>query len=591
MGLLYQVVLVWSLPLLLLPLSYYYFSQFSPGNLSDGQFPDVIVVTCLIFYGCLMVVRPIFPLIVITVTVLSLTGGFVYSRRSAESNNFVDDSIPAGRFWGYFCILLAGAALFRVHRLGHFGFLIDEPWHFKTAVGYLKTGTFQFWDFYESLPRKSYKRAWIYTLQVALAIKWFGRNLLVARSVSLLWGMLIFLPLLIYNRFLGLSRLQSLLSFFLVTISPYLILSSRWVRHYSMYTTLYLSVVVLLGWVITPSSTRLKGLAGTGCVIGGLLLYHLHPAPTLLLLATSLIVCSGLAVSYWSEPRNHTKRPLIPLGFTAIAIAMGVSYSFSSSTTSTKLLQLARTELNGPSLLNILYGYYTTAFPLGAGLGGLLTGAMLVTNKKIKERYSVVQLIGPLVGLLFLSRPIPLVRYSGYLIPLAIPLLVVVFSRLIGSLRIKKHWLAGVTIFILLLLPAIRFHHQLSRIWNGHQDYVSFLGDNAQHYRILGRFLRLNTSENETVVLLDVPSYHAREIESSGGETIYRSFYNERISKNKLRKLVCGTSGVWVIAAYSYRDPTPATVESYLRSHFETVSVPRLYGINVYYRPGTLACR
>lgn len=589
MDVLYQLVLAWSVPAFLTPL-FYLVLRVTHGVLRTDRrwFFDYTLIAGLLAYALLTVARPIAGLLLILGILLSGTAAVVLTDRSATSDGLLGQPLPVERFYLYFGFVVLLALVLRLYRLGDFGYLLDEPWHFKTAAGYLRTGKFQFWNFYESSTGKYYPRAWIYTWQVAQSLSSLGESLAVGRLVSVVWGLLLFVPVAAYNRLLDLNRNQKLLVYFLIAISPYLILSSRWVRHYSMYTTLYLSVLVLI--VLTIRARYPKNWCyGLSALATFVLLLHLHLAPSLVLLGSIVVYTVFRTVRVTENPRlSYTV-----LGLATVGLLIAGLFPLLEPEVHGYLNGLSRRfqrELSGPTALNLLYGYYATSLSLGAGLGGLMTGIMVVNQRNRTEGFFVLQFILPLLALLFLARPIPSVRYVGHLIPVAVPLLVLFFGRLIDSTTVEPVY-ARITALVLLVgVPAVHFQHQLNRIWNGHEDYISFPGDDAQRYGRLEEFLVRQVRADSTVLLLDLPSYHAMRIRRRGVQTAYRSFFEDRISRKELRTMSCEKDLTWVVSTYAYRNPTRPEVETFLRDHFREITIPTVNGTNLYRRIGDLDC-
>lgn len=147
-------------------------------------------------------------------------------------------------------ILIVGAVL-RFSGLGNNSFVADEFLDINSAYGYAKTGEWKAWDFNLDKPSEVNineardERAIVYKWQVAQLFKFLPPTETVARSVSVLWGILsilvIFWSALIFTR----RREIALIAAFLFAVSISGIIFDRTLRMYAMFFPLYLATATL----------------------------------------------------------------------------------------------------------------------------------------------------------------------------------------------------------------------------------------------------------------------------------------------------------------------------------------------------------
>lgn len=166
----------------------------------------------------------------------------------------------------------------RFANLGDNNFQNDEFYHIEAGVGYLKTGEFVLWDFLKEQPYQEYKRAWIYTWQVAQSIRVFGENEFAARLPSVIWGTAL-LPLLALFGWKATGyRLVGVFAVLLATFDQSLIWSSRISRMYSMFVFLVILSVFLVFQALHKRYKKFFLHPGwyMGAILGVILSYLTH---------------------------------------------------------------------------------------------------------------------------------------------------------------------------------------------------------------------------------------------------------------------------------------------------------------------------
>jgi len=139
-------------------------------------------------------------------------------------------------YWHILGVILLTAIAFwvRFDHLSRVNFYNDEYYQFETAVGLLKSGHLQRYDFYTNTLGDTYTRASLFTEQVALSMRWFGMNETAARLPAVLWGTIL-IPLM-FGITWQLTR-KPLLAYTvasIITFDDLMVGLSRYVRMYSM---------------------------------------------------------------------------------------------------------------------------------------------------------------------------------------------------------------------------------------------------------------------------------------------------------------------------------------------------------------------
>ena len=147
-------------------------------------------------------------------------------------------------------IIIIGALL-RFFGLGNNSFVSDEFLDMNSAYGYAQTGEWRAWDFNFGQPSEVNinvprdERAAVYKWQVAQLFKFLPPTETVARSVSVLWGIIsigvIFLAALVMTKRREIALIAALL--FAVSVSG--IIFDRTLRMYAMFFPLYLATATL----------------------------------------------------------------------------------------------------------------------------------------------------------------------------------------------------------------------------------------------------------------------------------------------------------------------------------------------------------
>lgn len=185
-------------------------------------------------------------------------------------------------FGGVAGIILFAAAL-RFWGLGNNSFVADEFLDINSSYGYHQTGQWRSWDFNQkqqsevNINEPRDERAALYKWQVAKLFAYLPPTEAVARSISVLWGIVTVLLIIWSTVVFTRSREVSLVAGVLAAISISLIVTSRRLRMYAFFVPVYLALATSIylflegrvqGWW-QRFSQRFLGSATTRSIGGG----------------------------------------------------------------------------------------------------------------------------------------------------------------------------------------------------------------------------------------------------------------------------------------------------------------------------------
>ena len=146
--------------------------------------------------------------------------------------------------------LLGGVIYF--YDLAYYDWLPDEPNHIRTAKGYLETGKYMGWDFWQNEVKTNYyNRAWPYTWIIAQMIKFFGISELYMRAASAICGLLFILVVYGVSNFFLQNRFAAIVVTFVCIMHPYFIVYFRRVRMYALLAPIFLLLFYLFYKILT----------------------------------------------------------------------------------------------------------------------------------------------------------------------------------------------------------------------------------------------------------------------------------------------------------------------------------------------------
>lgn len=493
--------------------------------------------------------------------------------------------------WFVPALILGTGLLVRVYDPGAVGLIIDEHLHFGAAVGYLETGSFSQWNFVTAAAGSVYDRAWIYTGLVAHAMNWLGRDLPSARVVSAVGGMLLLTSMVGVNRFLGLDRTLSAATLILASLTPYFVLSSRWIRFYGLFAASFLIFVLTVFLACTaPDRWRRLGWGAVG-ILSGLACLHLQTILFLLVVPSILVFL--LREQYGSADSIFPGS--IRFGTMAAGLAGVVLFPALASAgmpgigdALTQLIHRILDNLSAPRLPNLLYPGLTVEAFYGWGLGGITLALTVFYGRRSREeRYCFYLAAVPFLLVLFSGKFPPRVRYVGHLLPLLLPLFLLSWRRWIASLgAITSRERIVAVVIMVLLLPGMNAGFATTAIYGGDVSAIASPETKAHGFKHLPDWVARHVSDRDRLHCFHIPSFHAAQIPHPPERFHYRSSpippltssFRETISKNPERD--------WIVVANWFRHDGFEEIVYFLRQHYSEVP-NTLSGIYVFKEKGS----
>ncbi len=239
-------------------------------------------------------------------------------------------------------IILGGivvvAAVLRLWNLGTVPFRADEFLDINATVGYARTGVWQAWDHNMGavstrINPESDVRAWPYRIQVAQIFHVLPPTEAVARSVSVVWGIITVLVVYLVATSLTRRREIGLIAAALWAVSVSGIEMSRTLRMYAMFAPVYL----LFSWMVFLSLERdgrwywvrrLRSYTGLhipyamGALVMGVLAFSLHALTGMIVLSTAVYVAVMAFVTYRNGVTWRDNRYLRVAALGALALML-----------------------------------------------------------------------------------------------------------------------------------------------------------------------------------------------------------------------------------------------------------------------------
>lgn len=437
-------------------------------------------------------------------------------------------------------LLVLAALLIRIPNLGGFGVRLDEMFQYEAAVGFLETGRFVRWDALEGMPGQAYPRAWIHTWLVAQAMRWLGPSLWAGRVVSLAVGLLLFLPVWQLCRLLDLGRAEILLVLFLLTVSPFCITTSRWLRFYGLFMVAFM--LMNNGLLGTLKGSRNNLFHGGQLALGGVLSLLVHPVLSAVILpAFGVFLLLEVGCNRDGDGAGLPRPALLAGGLTVLVLLVvtGVAYR-----------HVLFEEFQFTGTLYPIYAVYLTQENLGYVTGGLFVGAALVFfDRSAAERFLLCLLVVPTLLMVFLSGRFPQMRYLGFLIPIALPVLVASGGRLAGALgKERSILLTAAVLLVLVLVPTRSLGQHLRYIWRGNPGFVAFPGMHSPRYDQTLRWLEPGLTDEDKVAVCHsfsplIARWRRRGIDLHGSPA------NRKITRGMLRTFERKANRVWILHA------------------------------------------
>jgi len=508
---------------------------------------------------------------------LALGTGWMLNKSNQASDLQAgrSDCFSGPAYYVYLCLIIVLAVFLRYVNLGDFGLRLDEMYQFRTGIGWLRTGDFLQWDFVNDRPTTHYHRAWISTWVIAQAMNLFGETMYAARLPSVLFGSLLFLPFYGILRRLRFPRWQKLLCLLLLAISPFAISISRWVRMYSFFLLVFLSLVWFVICFLQSKSTAGRTGLFVGIVMVAGFSVHLH------LLTLSVVPALAVFLFWewvreqnWNDVSWFDGRLITTIGLLAVgALAFYAVYG--------RIEEFVGTA----GRIYPMYVVYLFQEFLGYLLGGTILAVSLVLHRRTKsERCLLTVLLVPVALMTVFSARFPQIRYTGFLIPLVIPVFVRSGVRLFKVLWKQRQWYLFLAILgVFMVVPARDLPAKLNYIWDGNMGYVSFARVQSTRYEDVTDWLINQKPLKARVVLCEASGYYVSRLRDHGidarGVTEKR-----RLTLGDVRELEASSDSLmWVMPS-----ETLVCMKREALDHVETdyrrLSVPRRFFADVYLR-------
>lgn len=263
----------------------------------------------------------IFSLLTLLVFTLVRPINELLSRKLSKYSKTTKVNVSNPIFLQLLIIFLVWGTLLRIVNLGFLEFYGDEFRHVLSAQGYNQSGKFVYWDqIYNKPSDYIYKRASLYTWQVAQSIKLLGISETAARLPSVIWGTLFLIVALLIARKIEKSNLLALVFLSQLIFDPTLVWQTRTVRMYTMFYTLFFLMIYLILRFIQRKVLINRIALGILVLIIFLLTFKTHELTVLLI--PTILFYSLYRVQYLKESFSKKKRLILVTVVSAAIIGL-----------------------------------------------------------------------------------------------------------------------------------------------------------------------------------------------------------------------------------------------------------------------------
>lgn len=498
-------------------------------------------------------------------------------------------------FFVYLAAILLLGALFRFPALGYNSFVADEFLDINSAYGYHQTGEWRAWDFNQGAPSLVNEntardgRAFVYKWQVAKLFSFLPPTEAVARTVSVLWGLLSILVIAwstwVFTRRFDMSLVAALLT----AISVSAIIYSRRLRMYAMFFPLYLAAAT--AWY-SAYETEYRGKLP---VVKGLFnRYRIHMGylalalvfSALAFLAHQLAVHLALALGAYIAFRAWTTRQ--ELAFVRnryqLSLALGVALALVLVGTHLEWLRYLPTRFEDH------VGYIAHAFrdfatlPVGILLAGF--GLWYLSARAQRETaslYLALSIVVPLGMAIFLWLRNVGAQYIYFLQSFILIAAAVGVVGLFDLLR-ERFGIATQRGLVLLALVFFALVPNWGYFFEENNTYhETSTGDNPNYRKVFGYFKKEKRA-GDVLVTRNFRNYYwsgaGVPVVDFGGELSTVKFSLAELET--VEREATGT--VWFVASGNDFDYVAKEVRQALEEHYEQVSNDQVRGDIVVYR-------
>ncbi|MFH0818668.1 MAG: glycosyltransferase family 39 protein [Patescibacteria group bacterium] len=456
----------------------------------------------------------------------------------------------------FFIILFFVALYLRYKNIDYINFQNDEYYHLNTAVGFLKTGHFETWDFVEQRTLRPYPRARIFTIQVAASFKLLGINEFAGRLPALIWGLLL-LPLIYFVSYkVSKSHLVSLIAVYTVSFDNMFIWSSRICRMYSMFAFLAL-LFSWLAYKALNTKNNYKYIYYLLAIITFYLAFITH--------AEVLVLAIGFLIYFILNFFKEFKYKVFTISAIIGGVVIAVYHFFIAKISYLNFIgwQAKPNWSYIAELFNQFKFEYLGWIVLLAGI------IFLFTHKNNLRTYYYCLFSGPLVYFVWFADRYAAKKYILFLIPF----IIIIFSDSlyrICSLCFKKQKYAQYILLIIILLfagpyfswPSVKenyFFQPARADW-------TYSNSQMHNYRDAYNYIADNNKNSDPVLIYSKRTYY---LENKALNLVY---FTENTTINDIQELVKKNKSGWIVwPQYKARAHLSAKVMKYIQKNFKKI--------------------
>lgn len=498
----------------------------------------------------------------------------------------------------FFALLAASVflgALLRFPALGNNSFTADEFLDINSSYGYRETGEWRAWDFNQGAPSvvnensARDERAFVYKWQVARLFSVLPPTEGVARSVSVLWG-LVSILVVAWSAWVFTRRYDmSLVAALLAAVSVSAIIQSRRLRMYAMFFPLYLAAAT--AWYAFYEEEYRGKLAFVRRLYER---YHVHAFYLMLALALSalaflthgltvhlaLVLGAYVLVRAWETRETPWQRNRYTL-----SVGAGLTLGVAIIAFHPELLRYL------PNRLEDHFGYIAHLFrdfatvPLGLAITGF--GLWYWYRESEASRrpalYLGLSIVVPLALAIFLWLRNVGAQYIYFIQSFVMIAAAIGLVGLYDTLRERFAWrsresLAALAVALLLLVPNWGYFFLENNTY-----HETSTGDNP-NYRKVFAFFKKEKRDGDILVTRNFRNYYWSDarvpVVDFGGE-----LSKEKFSLADLQAAEKQAPGrVWFVASGNDMDYVARDAKAYLEAQYERVSNDQVRGDVVVYR-------
>lgn len=501
------------------------------------------------------------------------------------------------RTWQLLFVVIIVAAGVRFYGLGNNSFVADEFLDINSSYGYAETGQWKAWDFNYGRPAVMNEndardeRALVYKWQVAQLFKILPPTEAIARSVSVLWGLVsvvaMFWAAYVYTRKKEIGLIAALI--FALAVSA--IVFDRRLRMYAMFFPVYLVLATVLyrfieseyqgkrEWLRTLwKRTELNWLYAPAVAAAGLLGLMTHQLTSVMAFSVAAYLIARTACEYRSSGNLKNKyAALLAIGIAGFAALYALMPDF------------VRAFAAGLTFLDDHYSYFGYVFsdyahPLMAA-ALMAVGAVALARSGEEGRKAA--------GWLSLSFLVPLILAVWFFRRNAGPQYIFFaqsFGMILAAAGLWHVWetLSGrfaewgkrgsYALLALMILLVPNWGYFLEE----NNTYLETSTSSNPNYRKVFTYFKKNVAEGEVLITRNFRNYYW-----SGAEVPVYDFggelSKERFSLAELEKIVAEHPHGWVIVSTNDYDYISKEAEEYWKKRMERVSNAQVRGdIEVY---------